>query len=147
MQRLRLNYPRLGHKPFHLDQFVDGLQIRIFFREIAKGWLHFEAGEQIRASSVEISEQRVIATHIVIVDRLCKQSARAAKEHFFRIGGSSQFVKAEAGVQKPGSAMRRNAAELAANDQGTAPTPTLHEMVQAQLQDLGTPLERRVDGV
>jgi len=77
-----------------------------------------------------VSEQRIITTHVVVIDWLVQEGAWAAKKNFFRFGCSAEFVQAEAGMQKTGGALWSHTTEFPANYQSTAPAFALHQVMQ-----------------
>src|ERR1700694_1639949 len=82
-----------------------------------------------------IAQQSVVATHVVVIDRLLQESDRSVEEQPFRLGCFSQFVQAETGVQKSGAALRRDSAELAASPQRLRPFLRTHQVMKPHLQD------------
>src|SRR5437588_9421468 len=94
-----------------------------------------------------IAEERVVTPHVVIINRLLQERSRAFEQKLFGLGGFSQFVQTETGVQKSGAAFRRDPAELATDEQCARPFFLVHEMVQPELQYFRPVLERGIDRV
>ena len=95
------------------DQFSDGFQVGILFRDVAKGWVHFETSEQMDLRRFRISEKSVVATHIIIVNRLAQQPDRSFEQKFFRLKGFAELVQTKTGVEIAGGATRRDATKFA----------------------------------
>src|SRR4051812_47823145 len=66
-----------------LDKFLQFLQIRIFFRELAKGRVHSETGFEIDARIFDVAEQRFVTAHIIIVDRFLQQRGWSFEQKLF----------------------------------------------------------------
>src|ERR1700751_1483930 len=84
---------------------------------------------------LRIAEKRVVATHVVIINRLSEKRDRTFQEKLFRLQRFAEFVQTKAGVKKSRSAMRRHAAKPPANPQGAGPFFLSHQMMEPQLQN------------
>ena len=109
-----------------LDQFANRLQIRIFFRDIAKRWIHFETGKQMNLRRLLISQKRVVAAHVVVINRLSQQRDGSFHEQLFCLKCFAKLVQTKSGVEKPGSAVWRDAAQPAAHPQRACPSFLAH---------------------
>ena len=94
-----------------------------------------------------IAEKRVVATHVVIIDRLAQQRHRAFQQKVFRLQGFAELVQAKTSVQIAGGAMRRDSANSSTNRKSTRPFLLPHQMVKPELQNLGTLLGGLLDRV
>ena len=95
----------------------------------------------------QISEQNVVAAHVVIIDWLLEQRGWSSQEELFCLQRFSQFVQAEPSMQESSATVGRDAAKLAANGQCTCPLLFAHEMMETQLQDLWARLECIIERV
>src|SRR5580704_5520575 len=88
--------------PQRLNQFADRLQIRVFFRDVAKRWIHFETGKQMNLRRLLISQKRVVTAHIVVINRLSQQRDGPFHEQLFCLKRLAELVQTKSGVEKPG---------------------------------------------
>ena len=123
------------------------LEVRISFRQFAKGRVHLETGLQMHLGIAHITQQRIVTTHIVIIDRLLQERSRTGEEELFGFGSFTEFVQTEARVQKASAVLRGNAAKFPADGQGARPAFSTHQMMQTELQDFGPVLGSHIDGV
>ncbi len=130
-----------------LKQRPHRLQIGISFREFAKGRIHSETGVKIFAGFAHVAEQRVVAAHVVVIDRLFQEGERAAHENFFGLRRFSELVQTKSGVKKSSAAIRGDAAKFSADGKRAQPAFAAHEMMQAQLQNLRAILKSALDRV
>src|SRR2546423_548883 len=94
-----------------------------------------------------IAEERVVATHVVVVDWLAQKCDRSFQEKLFRLKSFPELVQTEAGMEKSGAAVWRDAAKLSTDRQSTGPFFLAHQMMQTQLQNFRTILRKRFNGV
>src|SRR5437868_13077063 len=95
----------------------------------------------------QISEQNVVAAHVVIIDRFLEERGWSFQQELFCLQRFSQFVQAKSSVQEPRATVGRDATELAANGEGARPLFFAHEMMETQLQDLRARLECIIERV
>src|SRR5260370_18951063 len=107
--------------PRRSDQFLDRLEIGIFLRDVAKRWIHFETGEQMDLGRFRISEKRIVAAHVVIINWLPQQRGQPFHKKFLGLRSFPEFAQTETSKQKPSAALRRDLAKLAAERQGALP--------------------------
>ena len=129
------------------NQRLDRFQIGVSFRDLAEGRIHLEAGLQMHLRGVHIAEERVVTSHVVIIDRLFQQRDRTFEKKPFGFSGSSQFVQTKTGVQKSRAALRCDTAKLTAHDQGAGPFFLAHQMMETELKHFRPRLEDGFDGV
>src|SRR5438874_10594171 len=131
MRLRRLDYQRLEDKPFHLDQFPDRFQVGIFFRDLAKRRIHFETGEQMDLGRFRVAEERIVATHVVVIDWLAQKCDRSFKKKSFGLEGFSELVQTEPSMKKSGAALRRGPAQFAADEESARPFFLPHQVVES----------------
>src|SRR5216683_3770549 len=111
------------------DQFLDRLEIGICLRDVAKRWIHFETGEQMDLGRFRISEKRIVAAHVVIINWLPQQRGQPFHKKFLGLRSFPEFVQTETSMKKSSAAVRRDLAKLAADRQGALP----HQVMESQL--------------
>src|SRR5215471_1613936 len=92
-----------------------------------------------------VAEERVVATHIIIIDWLTEQRDWSLEQEFLCLESFAELVQTKTGVKKSRRAMWRNSTQLAANAQGAPPFLFPHQMMEAELQNLRLILPRPVD--
>jgi hypothetical protein len=130
-----------------LDHRVERLQVRILLREVAKGAVHLETDLQIRFGVADIAEERFVAPHVVVVDRLFEERDRAGDQQLFRFRGLAELMEAKAGVKKTGAGIGGDATEFLAHPQRQGPFLFSHEMMQAKVQNFGPVLVAFINGI
>jgi hypothetical protein len=123
------------------------LEVRISFRQFAKGRVHLEAGLQMHLGIAHITQQRIVTTHVVIIDRLLQERGRTGQKELFGLGSFAELVQTKAGVEEAGAILRGNATKFPADGQGARPAFSTHQMMQSELQDFGPVLGSHIDGV
>ena len=99
---------RLGH-------WLNRCEVRIFFRELAKGGVHVETDFEMMARFVGIAEQRFVATHVVVIDRFFAKNGRPGEQEFARRGRFAELVQTKSAMQETGAAFGRDAAKFSAD--------------------------------
>src|ERR1700736_5444045 len=130
-----------------LQQRLDCLQVRVLLGQFSEARVHFEAGLQIVSRFLDIAEQRVVAAHVVVVNRLSQQRDRTLQQQRLCLRGLSQFIQAKSGVQITGPAVWRNLAKFAADSQRAQPTLPVHQMMKPELEDFRSILKTTLDRV
>ena len=97
------------------------LQIGIFFRDLAKVFVHLEADFQMPPRFLRMTEERFVTAEIVIVDRLATQCRRTFQEHHARLFRAAELVQTKSGMEKSRSAIGSDAAEFAAKGERALP--------------------------
>ena len=129
---------RLGH-------WLDRCEVRIFFRERAKGGVHVETDFEMLARFVGIAEERFVATHVVVIDRFFAKNGGPSEQKFARRGRLAELVQTKSAVKETGAAFGSDAAKFSADLISAAPAFALHEMMQAQLQNFRAILQPGLD--
>src|SRR3982074_1231238 len=82
------------------DQFPNRFQIGVLLRDLAKRRIHFETGEQMDLGRFRIAEKRVVATHVVVINRLVQECDRPFQKKFLRLESFTELVQTETGMEK-----------------------------------------------
>jgi hypothetical protein len=136
-----------GRPPLNSNDRVERLQVGVLLREIAEGAIHLEADLEVRLGVEDVAEKRLVAPHVVIIDRLFQKRDRSGDQEFFCFGGFAQLMEAEAGMEKTGAGIGSDPAKSLADAKSERPFLFPHQVVQAKLKDLGAVLVAFVDGV
>ena len=94
-----------------------------------------------------ISEKRIVAAHVVIINWLPEQRGRPFHKKFLGLRSFPEFVQTETSMKKSSATVRRDLAKLAADRQGARPFFLPHQVMESQLQDFRQDLRRGVDRV
>lgn len=129
------------------DHRVKRLEIGIFFRQIPKAAVHAETDLQIHFGVLDVAEQRIVTAHIIIVDWLFEERDGTGDEELLRFRSFAELMQTEASVEEAGAAIGGDAAEVLADPQRLRPLTFPHQVMEAQLQHLGTVLEARFNRV
>src|SRR5207237_3437779 len=114
---------------------------------VAKGAVHLEANLEVRFGVVDVAEQGLVATHVVIIDRLFQEGDWTGDEEIFRFGGFAELMETKTGVKKTGAGIGSDAAKSLAHAQGEGTFLFSHEMMEAELKNFRPVLVTLVDGV
>src|SRR5207245_2319159 len=109
-----------------LQQRLNGRQIGIFFRQFPKGFVHLKTCFEINPGILDVAEQSLVTTHVIIVNRFFQQRGRAPEQKGLGFRGLAKFVQAKAGMKKSCAAVRRGMTELPADAQGLRPPFVAH---------------------
>ena len=82
-----------------------------------------------------ITEKRVVAAHIIIINWLAQECGRAFEEKLLSLESFPELVQTEPGMEKSGAAGRRGLAKLPADRQSARPFFSPHQMMETQLQN------------
>lgn len=94
---------------------------------------------------VGITEQRFVATHVVVIDWFFAKNSGPSEQKFARRGCLTELVQAKSAVKETGAALRSDSAKLSADLVSAAPAFALHEMMQTQMQNFWAILQPRLD--
>src|SRR3954452_18858263 len=78
-----------------LDDSVQRLEIRIFLGQLAESRIHPEADPQMLLRVVKITQQRIVAPHVVIIDRLFQERDRPRNQELLGRRGFAQLMQAK----------------------------------------------------
>src|ERR1700719_3440629 len=126
---------------------MERFEIRVLLREIAEGAVHLEADLEVRLGVVDVAEERLVAPHVVVIDRLFQERYRAGDQEFLGFGGFAKLMEAEAGVEKTGAGIGSGPAKSLADPKGQRPLFFPHQVGEAKLKDFRAVLEALIDGV
>jgi hypothetical protein len=129
------------------DDCVERFEIRVSFRQIAKGAVHPEADLQVRLRVVDVAQKRFIAPHVVIINGLSQQRDRTGNQKVFCFRRFAELMQAKPGVEKPGAGVRGDTAELLTDAKREDPLLFSHEMMEAKMQHLRAILKARRNSV
>ena len=119
------------------DDGVERFEVRIFFRQIAEGAVHLETDLQVRFGIADIAEERFVASHVVVIDRLFQQRDGTGDEKLFRFGSLAELVEAETSMEKSGAAGPIGETMMFGQDPGYpgGPAPLIGKRLEDVLND------------
>jgi hypothetical protein len=137
----------LYRRQTRLEERLDRFQVGIAPGDFAERRVHFEAFLEMLLRVFRVSEQRLIATHVVIIDWLFAERGRAFEQKLFGFSGFAELMQTKTSMKKSGAALGRGAAKFATYNKRATPAFPPHQMMQAQLQNFGSILRLAIDGI
>ncbi len=94
-----------------------------------------------------ITEKRVVAAHIIIINWLAQERGRPFEEKLLSLERFPELVQTEPSMEKSGAAVWRDLAKLPADCQSARPSFLPHQMMETQLEDFRLILRWRFDRI
>ena len=94
-----------------------------------------------------ITEKRVVAAHIIIINWLAQERGRPFEEKLLSLESFPELVQTEPSMEKSRAAVWRDLAKLPADCQSARPSFLPHQMMETQLEDFRLILRWRFDRI
>ena len=130
-----------------LNHRVERLQVGILFREVAKRAIHLETDLEVCLRVPDVAEERFVAPHIVIIDRLLQQGDGTSDQQVSGFRGFAELVQTEPGMKKTCAGVRGDSTKLLTYAEGERPSLLAHEMMEPKLKYFGTVLKAFINGI